>query len=87
MKPFASVPARAVLALIVVVSTLSLSVQATVSSSLQENGKPKLSAEEAKALVESDPVVQAGRLRFEIHPWYAARNITVTPRKQESPAK
>ena len=45
------------------------------------------SAEEAKALVESDPVVQAGRLRFEIHPWYAARNITVTPRKQESPAK
>jgi uncharacterized protein YciI len=40
------------------------------------------SAEEAKALVESDPAVKAGRLRFELHPWYAARNITVTPRKQ-----
>src|SRR5258705_1477981 len=41
------------------------------------------SAEEAKALVESDPAVQAGRLRFELHPWYAAKNITVTPRKPE----
>ena len=42
------------------------------------------SAEEAKALVESDPAVQAGRLRFELHPWYAAKNITVTPRKVEA---
>jgi uncharacterized protein YciI len=42
------------------------------------------SAEEAKSLVESDPAVRAGRLRFELHPWYAARNITVTPRKQEA---
>jgi uncharacterized protein YciI len=42
------------------------------------------SAEEAKALVESDPAVQAGRLRFELHPWYAAKNITVTPRKAET---
>jgi uncharacterized protein YciI len=41
------------------------------------------SAEEAKALVESDPAVQAGRLRFELHPWYAAKNVTVTPRKAE----
>ena len=40
------------------------------------------SAEEAKALVESDPAVKAGRLRFELHPWYAAKNVTVTPRKQ-----
>jgi uncharacterized protein YciI len=40
------------------------------------------SAEEAKALVESDPAVKAGRLRFEVHPWYAAKNIIVTPRKQ-----
>ena len=39
------------------------------------------SANEAKALVESDPAVQAGRLRFELHSWYAAKNITVTPRK------
>ena len=42
------------------------------------------SAEEAKALVASDPAVQAGRLRFELHPWYAAKNITVTPRKAEA---
>ncbi len=42
------------------------------------------SAEEAKGLVESDPAVQAGRLRFELHPWYAARNITVTARKAET---
>ncbi len=40
------------------------------------------SADEAKALVESDPAVKAGRLRFELHPWYAAKNITATPRKQ-----
>jgi hypothetical protein len=42
------------------------------------------SMEEAKSLVESDPAVQAGRLRFELHPWYAARNITVTPKKAET---
>jgi uncharacterized protein YciI len=41
------------------------------------------SMEEARALVETDPAVKAGRLRFEIHPWFAARNITVTPRKEE----
>src|SRR6266568_1171047 len=56
MKPFASVPARAVLALIVVVSTLSLSVQ---SSSLQENGKPKLSPDEAKAVATINSAVDA----------------------------
>lgn len=33
---------------------------------------------EAEALVESDPAVRAGRLRFEIHPWFAAKNIVVT---------
>ena len=43
------------------------------------------SAEEARALVESDPAVKAGRLRFELHPWFAAKNIIVTPRKE--PAK
>ena len=42
------------------------------------------SMEEAKALAESDPAVKAGRLRFELHPWYAAKNITVTPRKVET---
>jgi uncharacterized protein len=45
------------------------------------------SAEEAKALVESDPAVKAGRLRFELHPWFAAKNITVTPRREPAPAK
>jgi hypothetical protein len=40
--------------------------------------------EEAKALVESDPAVEAGRLRFDLHPWYAAKNVTVTPRKAEA---
>ena len=35
--------------------------------------------EEAEALVKSDPAVQAGRLRFELHPWFAAKNIVVTP--------
>ena len=59
MKPFASVPARAGLALIVVVSILSLSAQATVSSSLQENGKPKLSPDEAKAVAAINSAVDA----------------------------
>ena len=45
------------------------------------------SAEQAKALVESDPAVKAGRLRFELHPWYAAKNITVTSKKEPAPAK
>jgi uncharacterized protein len=40
--------------------------------------------EEAKALVESDPAVKAGHLRFELHPWFAAKNITVTPRKADT---
>ena len=40
------------------------------------------SAEDARSLVESDPAVKAGRLRFELHPWYAAKNITVTPRSK-----
>lgn len=36
--------------------------------------------EEAEELVQSDPAVQSGRLRFELHPWFAAKNIVVTPR-------
>jgi uncharacterized protein YciI len=35
---------------------------------------------EARALAETDPVVKAGRLRLEFHPWFAAKNITVTAR-------
>ena len=33
------------------------------------------SMEEAKQLCDTDPELQAGRLRAEIHPWYAARGI------------
>jgi uncharacterized protein YciI len=36
------------------------------------------SLEEARALAEQDPAVQAGRLVLEWHPWFAAKNITVT---------
>ena len=34
--------------------------------------------EEAKALADQDPAVKAGRLVLEWHPWFAAKNITVT---------
>ena len=37
-------------------------------------------AEEAKALAEQDPAVKAGRLVLEWHPWFAAKNILVTPK-------
>jgi uncharacterized protein YciI len=43
------------------------------------------SIEEAKALTASDPAVKAGRLRFELHPWYAAKNVIVKPRADASP--
>lgn len=36
--------------------------------------------EEAKAMAEQDPAVKAGRLVLEWHPWYAAKNIVVTPK-------
>lgn len=36
--------------------------------------------EEAKALAEQDPAVKAGRLVLEWHPWFAAKNILVTPK-------
>lgn len=36
------------------------------------------SLEEARALAEQDPAVKAGRLALEWHPWFAAKNITVT---------
>ncbi len=41
---------------------------------------------EAKALAEQDPAVKAGRLVLEWHPWYAAKNIVVTPQAL-APAK
>jgi uncharacterized protein YciI len=40
------------------------------------------SMEEAQALAATDPAVKAGRLRLEFHPWFAAKNITVTARKE-----
>lgn len=33
--------------------------------------------EEAQALVDTDPMVKAGRLRVELHPWFAAKGINV----------
>ena len=45
------------------------------------------SLEEARALAEQDPAVKAGRLRLEWHPWYAAKNITVTPKATGSAPK
>jgi uncharacterized protein YciI len=43
--------------------------------------------EEAKALAEQDPAVKAGRLVLEWHPWFAAKNITVTAKKEPGAAK
>lgn len=41
--------------------------------------------EEAQALAATDPAVQAGRLRLEFHPWFAAKNIKVAA-QAEPPA-
>jgi uncharacterized protein YciI len=38
-----------------------------------------VSREEAERLCASDPAVRAGRLRIELHPWYAAKGIRVDP--------
>ncbi|MGH9365560.1 MAG: YciI family protein [Thermoanaerobaculia bacterium] len=43
--------------------------------------------EEAKGLAETDPAVQAGRLRIELHPWYAAKNIRVTATAEKTEAR
>jgi uncharacterized protein YciI len=34
---------------------------------------------EAQALCDTDPAVQAGRLKVDLHPWYSARGIGFTP--------
>ena len=36
--------------------------------------------EEAKTLADQDPMVKAGRLVIEWHPWFAAKNVRVTPK-------
>lgn len=33
--------------------------------------------DEAKQLIEADPAIKAGRLSYEIHPWYGARGSTL----------
>lgn len=38
--------------------------------------------EEAQELTANDPAVKAGRLRIELHPWYAAKGIRVDPPRQ-----
>ena len=35
------------------------------------------SMEEARALCDSDPMVQAGRLRVDLRPWYSAKGIHI----------
>ena len=37
--------------------------------------------DEAKALVAADPAIKAGRLRIELHPWFAAKGIKPDPPK------
>ncbi len=34
------------------------------------------SVDEARALVETDPAVRAGRLRIELHPWWSPDELT-----------
>ena len=43
--------------------------------------------EAARALVDSDPAVKAGRLRVELHPWWGPASLTtlLRPKKSESP--
>ena len=40
---------------------------------------------EAQAFGDTDPAIAAGRLRLELHPWYAAKNISVTAKAPKSP--
>ncbi len=35
------------------------------------------SVEEAQALCDTDPAIQAGTLRVELHPWYSAKGIGI----------
>src|SRR5260370_1190186 len=38
-----------------------------------------VSMEEARAMVDHDPAVKAGRLAVELHPWFAAAGLRVNP--------
>ena len=37
--------------------------------------------DEARALADQDPAIQAGRLRLDLHPWFAAKGLKVDPPK------
>ena len=39
------------------------------------------SVDEARALVNEDPAIQSGRLKYELHPWFAASGLKVDPPK------
>jgi len=39
------------------------------------------SVDEARALANEDPAIQSGRLRLELHPWFAASGLKVDPPK------
>ena len=39
----------------------------------------KTTMEDAKALTADDPAVKAGRLTFELYPWYAGKGLSVAP--------
>jgi len=39
------------------------------------------SADEARKLMEADPMLKAGRLTLDLHPWFAAAGLRVNPPK------
>jgi len=39
------------------------------------------SVEEARVLANADPAIQSGRLRLDLHPWFAASGLKVDPPK------
>jgi uncharacterized protein YciI len=42
------------------------------------------SVDEARALMEADPALKAGRLTLDLHPWYAAAGLRINPPKPPS---
>lgn len=41
----------------------------------------EVTVEEARKMAEVDPAIQAGRLVLKLHPWYAAKGLSVSPPK------
>jgi uncharacterized protein len=59
-----------------------------VAGPLTDNGEIRgififqnVTREEAERLCAGDPAVKAGRLRVELHPWFAAKGLRVNPPK------